>query len=68
MINKIDLASYVGASLEVMDRDARIQRGRRPFLFTNIRQGVGVAAVADFVVQQGLMDVSQARREQSSGV
>ncbi len=68
VINKIDLASYVGASLEVMDRDARIQRGRRPFLFTNIRQGVGVAAVADFVVQQGLMDVSQARREQSSGV
>ncbi len=63
VINKIDLAPYVGASLEVMDRDARVQRGKRPFLFTNIRQGVGVAAVADFVVQQGLMDVPQAAPE-----
>ncbi len=68
VINKIDLASYVGASLEVMDRDARVQRGTRPFLFTNIRQGIGVAAVADFVVQQGLMDVSQRRPEQRSNV
>ena len=56
VINKIDLAPYVGASLEVMDRDARVQRGERPFLFTNIRQGVGVADVVDFVVGQGLMD------------
>jgi urease accessory protein len=56
VINKIDLAPYVGASLDVMDRDARIQRGPRPFLFTNIRQGVGVAQVVDFVVRQGLLD------------
>jgi urease accessory protein len=58
VINKIDLAPYVGASLEVMDRDARVQRGERPFLFTNIRQGVGVADVVDFVVGQGLLDAA----------
>jgi urease accessory protein len=58
VINKIDLAPYVGASLDVMDRDARTQRGQRPFLFTNIRQGVGVAEVADFVLRQGLLEVS----------
>jgi len=56
VINKIDLAPHVGASLDVMAHDARIQRGERPFLFTNIRQGVGVAEVVDFVVKQGLMD------------
>jgi urease accessory protein len=60
VINKIDLAPYVGASLEVMARDARTQRGEKPFLFTNIKQGVGVAEVVDFVVKQGLMDISDA--------
>jgi urease accessory protein len=43
VINKIDLAPYVGASLEVMDRDARKKRGDRPFLFTNLKGGSGVA-------------------------
>ena len=42
VINKIDLAPYVGASLEVMDRDARKMRGARPFIFTNLRAGVGL--------------------------
>ncbi len=53
VINKIDLAPHVGASLEVMDRDARRMRGARPFLFTNIRDGVGVAEVAAFVERSG---------------
>ena len=53
VINKIDLAPYVGASLEVMDRDSRLMRGERPFFFTNIRAGEGVAAVADFIEQTG---------------
>jgi urease accessory protein len=57
VINKIDLAPYVGASLEVMERDARIQRKSKPFVFTNIRAGVGVDVVADFVVKQGLLGV-----------
>ena len=58
VINKIDLAPYVGASLEVMDRDARAQRGSKPFMFTNIRQGIGVDGVVEFVVKQGLLGVS----------
>src|SRR6187200_1404543 len=45
IINKIDLAPHVGASLEVMDRDARRMRGEKPFVFTNIRHGEGVEAV-----------------------
>jgi urease accessory protein len=53
IINKIDLAPFVGASLEVMDRDARKMRGERPFLFTNIRGGQGVDAVVDFIVKTG---------------
>jgi urease accessory protein len=53
VINKIDLAPYVGASLEVMDRDARKMRGDRPFVFANVRAGVGVAAVAAFIERQG---------------
>jgi urease accessory protein len=53
VINKIDLAPYVGASLEVMDRDARKMRGERPFVFTNIRAGKGVAEIAAFIERQG---------------
>jgi urease accessory protein len=56
VINKTDLAPHVGASLEVMDRDARKMRGDRPFLFTSIRGGEGVGAVADFVIQQGMLE------------
>jgi urease accessory protein len=55
VINKIDLAPHVGASLEVMDRDARKMRGERPFVFTNIRAGKGVAEVADFIARQGML-------------
>jgi urease accessory protein len=58
VINKIDLAPHVGASLEVMDRDARLQRGGKPFVFTNIRAGVGVDLVEDFVVKQGLLGIA----------
>ena len=53
VINKIDLAPHVGASLEVMDRDARKMRGERPFVFANIRGGTGVAEIAAFVERQG---------------
>ena len=53
VINKIDLAPLVGASLEVMDRDARQMRGERPFVFTNLKTGEGVAAIVDFVITQG---------------
>jgi urease accessory protein len=53
VINKIDLAPLVGASLEVMARDATRMRGERPFVFTNLRSGEGLDAVVDFVTTQG---------------
>ena len=53
IINKIDLAPLVGASLEVMDRDAKKMRGERPFVFANVRAGIGVAEVADFIINKG---------------
>ncbi|HEX5778948.1 MAG TPA: urease accessory protein UreG [Xanthobacteraceae bacterium] len=53
VINKTDLAPLVGASLEVMDRDARKMRGSRPFLFTNMKSGEGVAKVAEMIEQTG---------------
>ncbi len=53
VINKIDLAPHVGASLEVMDRDARKMRGTKPFVFTNIKEGNGVEKVAHFIVETG---------------
>lgn len=56
VINKIDLAPYVGASLEVMDRDARKMRGERPFVFTNLKTKEGLKAVEDFIIQAGMLD------------
>jgi urease accessory protein len=53
VINKIDLAPLVGASLEVMARDATRMRGERPFVFTNLKSGEGLDAVVDFVTTQG---------------
>src|ERR1700683_1758157 len=53
VINKIDLAPHVGASLAVMERDARRMRGARPFVFTNVRAGDGVDAVLDFIEEKG---------------
>jgi len=55
IINKIDLAPYVGASLEVMERDARRMRGNRPFVFTNLKTGHGLDAVIEFVLREGML-------------
>jgi len=54
IINKIDLAPMVGASLEVMDRDARKMRGDRPFVFTNLKSGTGLTTVIEFIEREGL--------------
>lgn len=54
VINKIDLAPMVGASLEVMDRDARKMRGTRPFVFTNLKTGHGLDTIISFIEEQGL--------------
>jgi urease accessory protein len=56
IINKIDLAPMVGASLEVMDRDAQRMRGARPFVFTNLKTGVGLSTVMEFVEREGLLN------------
>ena len=55
IINKTDLAPHVGASLEVMERDAKKMRGERPFVFTNLKSGVGVVDVEQFIIDQGLL-------------
>jgi urease accessory protein len=53
VINKIDLAPHVGADLGVMERDARLMRGQKPFVFTNTRAGDGVDVVLDFIETRG---------------
>jgi urease accessory protein len=53
VINKIDLAPYVGASLEVMARDAKLMRKARPFVMANMKTGEGVAAIIDFIREKG---------------
>jgi urease accessory protein len=53
VINKVDLAPHVGASLEVMDRDAKKMRGARPFVFTNLKTGNGVDTVVKFITDKG---------------
>ncbi len=55
IINKTDLAPHVGASLAVMDSDARRMRGERPFVFTNLKTGEGVDAVVAFVIERGML-------------
>jgi urease accessory protein len=55
VINKIDLAPYVGASLEVMERDAKKMRGERPFIFANMKKEVGLKEIIEFIVEQGML-------------
>jgi len=55
VINKIDLAPYVGASLEVMERDAKKMRGERPFVFTNLKTGQGLPEVRQFITEAGML-------------
>jgi len=56
VINKTDLAPHVGASLEVMDRDARRMRGERPFVFTNLKKGENLPRIVEFIVEAGGLD------------
>lgn len=55
IINKIDLAPMVGASLEIMDRDATKMRGDRPFVFSNLKTGHGVEKIIQFIIQEGML-------------
>jgi urease accessory protein len=60
IINKIDLAPHVGASLDVMDRDARKMRGERPFVFTNLKTGHGLDTVIEFILRAGMLNPAAA--------
>ncbi len=55
VINKIDLAPHVGASLDVMEKDARKMRGEKPFLFSDLKKGIGIEEIESFIVKQGLL-------------
>ena len=55
IINKIDLAPMVGASLEVMERDAKKMRGERPFVFSNLKTGLGLDTIIRFIEERGLL-------------
>ena len=55
IINKIDLAPMVGASLEVMDQDARRMRGKRPFVFSNLKTGQGLDTIVKFIETEGML-------------
>ena len=55
VINKTDLAPLVGASLEVMDRDAKKMRGDRPFVFTNLKAGEGLKNIVEFIIDKGML-------------
>ena len=59
IINKIDLAPMVGASLEVMDRDAKKMRGQRPFVFSNLKSGQGLDAIVEFIETEGMLCTAQ---------
>ena len=54
-INKIDLAPHVGASLDIMERDAKKMRGEKPFILTNLKNGIGTDQVERFIINQGLL-------------
>ncbi|MFY0677132.1 MAG: urease accessory protein UreG [Neptuniibacter sp.] len=56
IINKIDLAPLVGASLEVMDRDAKKMRGERPFVFANLKQAKGLDDIIQFIITEGMLE------------
>jgi len=53
VINKIDLAPFVGASLGVMEADTLRMRGKRPFVFSNLKTGEGVEPIANFIIEKG---------------
>src|SRR6266446_25193 len=67
VINKIDLAPYVGASLEVMDRDSRRQRGDGPFVFTNLKSAEGLSQVIDWLNDQRARGLTASGRPSADG-
>lgn len=58
IINKIDLAPYVGASLEVMESDTKRMRGDKPYVFTNMKERIGLDVIVDFIGKEGMLEVA----------
>ena len=63
IINKIDIAEQVHASLEVMERDSKKMRGERPFVFTNLYDGVGLEEIIRFILDKGMLDERRPQAE-----
>jgi len=61
VINKIDLAEMVGASLDVMDSDTKRMRGNKPYVFTNLKHDVGVVDIIDFIIREGMLESENAK-------
>ncbi|MBR2515200.1 MAG: urease accessory protein UreG [Halomonas sp.] len=67
IINKIDIAEQVHASLEVMERDSKKMRGERPFVFTNLYDGVGLEEIIRFILDKGMLDERRPQAEKAIG-
>ncbi|MDX1345311.1 MAG: urease accessory protein UreG [Sedimenticolaceae bacterium] len=65
VINKIDLAPYVGASLEVMESDTNRMRPEKPWVFANLKEGRGVDEVIDFIVREGMLETAESHQQKS---
>lgn len=68
IINKIDIAEYVHASLEVMERDSKKMRGERPFVFTNLYDGVGLEEIIRFILDKGMLDERRPQADKAAAV
>ena len=55
IINKIDLAPFVGADLDVMDNDAKLMRAGKPYIFSNLKLGKGISEISEFIIQEGML-------------
>ncbi|QTF94086.1 urease accessory protein UreG [Halomonas sp. BM-2019] len=67
IINKIDIAEQVHASLEVMERDSRKMRGERPFVFTNLYDGVGLETIIRFILDRGMLPERRPQADAGAG-
>ncbi|WP_447045734.1 urease accessory protein UreG [Vreelandella sp. H-I2] len=68
IINKIDIAEYVHASLDVMERDSKKMRGERPFVFTNLYNGVGLEEIIRFILDKGMLDERRPQADKAAAV
>ena len=55
IINKIDLAPFVGADLDVMDSDAKVMRAGKPYIFSNLKLGNGISEISEFIIREGML-------------